>query len=226
MSGTVPKNYRAGVVIGSSTGLAAIGAVTIRTYLKTGSTSELRETLVLTSAARTVLGTSEPGRLEFVAQQLFNEVEFEAGAVLNLSYEFNVYYAYGIDANVVQTAQGVISRFATPSQGVDYSTAVIDNGITVCVKSNVLDPKRAGGQLLTNFATFTTLVGVSCPSTLRVKLEAPAPAGYYAGFVVGQQGTGDLNALSNLRITTFLNGVARETAIGPELLRVTVFPNG
>ena len=32
--------------------------------------------------------------------------------------------------------------------------------------------------------------------------------------------------LSNLRITTFLNRVARETAIGPELLRVTGLPNG
>ena len=58
MSGTVPANYRAGVVIGSNTGLSAIGSVTARAYLKTGNAVELREMLVLTTAAWTFLGTA------------------------------------------------------------------------------------------------------------------------------------------------------------------------
>ena len=111
--------------------------------------------------------------------------------------------------------------------GGNYSKMVVDNGVTVCANSNVLNPERAADQLLTNYATFTTLVGVNCPNTLRVKLEAAAPGSSYAGFMVGQQGTLERAVpLSNLRITPFLNGEPRETAIGPELLRVMVLPDG
>ena len=46
-----------------------------------------------------------------MTKQSFNLVEVEAAAVLNLAYEFNVYYTYGIDANVLQTALRVVSRF-------------------------------------------------------------------------------------------------------------------
>lgn len=222
MSGIVPKNHRAGVVIGASTGLSAIGTVKVHTYLGTSP----KQTLDVTSLAQTALGSTQPGRIEFLATEEFDKIELEVGSLLNLSYDVRVYYAYGIDANVVETASGVASRFATPTEGISYSTAVVDNNVTVCVNSGVLNPERAADQTLTNYATFTTLAGVSCPSTLRVKLEAPSPAGYYAGFVVGEQGLLDLSALTGLRITTYKNGVAQETATGAQLLQVSVLPNG
>ncbi|UOQ65948.1 T9SS type A sorting domain-containing protein [Hymenobacter volaticus] len=222
MSGIVPKNHRAGVVIGTSTGLSAIGTVKVHTYLGTAP----KQTLDVTSLAQTALGSTQPGRIEFLATEAFDKIELEVGALLNLSYDVRVYYAYGIDANLVETASGVVSRFATPTEGSNYSTAVVDNTVTVCANSGVLNPERAADQTLTNYATFTTLAGVSCPSTLRVKLEAPSLAGYYAGFVVGEQSLLDLSALTGLRITTYKNGVAQETATGAQLLQITVLPEG
>ncbi|MDF7812819.1 T9SS type A sorting domain-containing protein [Hymenobacter sp. YC55] len=222
MSGIVPKNHRAGVVIGAATGLSAIGTVKVHTYLGTSQ----KQTLDVTSLAQAVLGSAQPGRIEFLATEAFDKIELEVGSLLNLSYDVKVYYAYGIDANLVETASGVVSRFATPTQGVNYSTAVIDNNITVCANSGVLNPQHAADQTLANYASFTTLAGVSCPSTLRVKLEAPSPAGYYAGFVVGEQGVLDLSALTGLRITTYKNGIAQETATGAQLLQITVLPDG
>jgi hypothetical protein len=224
MNGTVPRNYRAGVVIGSSTGASVIGTIRIRTYLKTGNTLTPKESIDVTDLAGAALGTTEPGRVEFVAREPFNQLEIEAGAVLGVAYRLNVYYAYGVDANIVETARGVVSRFPTPAAGSNYSTQVVDNGVTVCVNSNVANPERAVDTDLTNFATFNTVVGVSCPNTLRVKLEAAVPRGYHAGFVVGRQGLADIQALGSLQIRTFLNGEPRETVSGLDLLQVTALP--
>jgi hypothetical protein len=225
MDAPVPKNHRAGVVIGAATGLSAIGAVTLRTYL-TGDPNP-KQTLNVTTLALAALGSMSPGRVEFLATQTFDQLEIEVNSVLNLSYDVRVYYAYGVDANLVETARGVVSRFATATAGVNYSTAVVDNNnVQVCANSNVLNPDRAVDQDLSNYATFSTLVGVSCPNTLRVKLETAAPAGYQAGFVVGQQGLLDVNALAGLQLTTYKNGVRQETATGGQLLNVTVLPNG
>ncbi|WP_331147491.1 T9SS type A sorting domain-containing protein [Hymenobacter sp.] len=222
MSGVVPKNHRAGVVIGANTGLSTIGTVILRTYLG----SDAKQTLDVTSLALAALGSTRPGRVEFLATEAFDKIEIETGSLVNVSYDVKVYYAYGIDANLVETAHGVASRFTTATEGVNYSTAVVDNNVTVCTNSGVLNPERAADQTLTNYATFTTLAGVSCPSALRVKLEAPSPAGYYAGFVVGERGVLDLNALASMRITTYKNGVAQETATGAQLLQVTLLPDG
>lgn len=222
MSGVVPKNHRAGVVIGTNTGLSAIGTVKVHTYLG----ADAKQTLDVTSLAEAALGSAQPNRIEFLATEAFDKIEVEVGSLLNLSYDVRVYYAYGIDANLMETASGVASRFSTPAVGVNYSTAVIDNNVTICTNSGVLSPERAADQTLTNYATFATLAGVSCPSTLRVKLEAPSPAGYYAGFVVGEQGLLDLSALTGLRLTTYKNGVAQETATGAQLLQVTLLPDG
>lgn len=225
MDAAVPKNHRAGVVIGAATGLSAIGTVTLRTYL-TGDPTP-KQTLDVTALALVALGNATPGRVEFLATQSFDQIEIEVNSLLNVSYDVRVYYAYGVDANVVETARGVVSRFLAPTAGVNYSTAGVDNNnVQVCVNSNVLNPEQAVDQNLNNYATFGTFVGVSCPNTLRVKLEATAPAGYQAGFVVGQQGVLDLNALAGLRLTTYKNGVAQETATGIQLLNVAVLANG
>lgn len=222
MSGIVPKNHRAGIVIGANTGVSAVGTVMLHTYL--GTTP--KQTLNVTNLALAALGSGQPSRVEFLATESFDKIEIEVNSLLNVSYDVKVYYAYGIDANVVETATGVVSRFATSVQGVNYSTAVVDNNVTICANSGVLNPERTVDQNLANYAVFTTLAGVSCPSTLRVKLESPSPAGYHAGFVVGQQSLLDVNALSTMRITTYKNGVAQETATGAQLLQLTVLPDG
>jgi hypothetical protein len=225
MDAVVPKNHRAGLVIGTSTGLSAIGTVTLRTYL-TGDPNP-KQTLNATALALAALGSTTPGRVEFLATQSFDQIEIEVNSLLNVSYDLRVYYAYGVDANVAETARGVLSRFPTPVAGGNYSTAGVDNNnVQVCVNSNVLNPEQAVDQNLTNYATFGSLLGVNCPNTLRVKLEATAPAGYQAGFVVGQPGVLNVNALAELRLTTFKNGIPQETATGAQLLTVTLLADG
>jgi hypothetical protein len=218
MSAVVPKDYRAGVVLGSSTGITTIGAVVLRTYLKDASgVSQFQEARVVTDAAKAILGTSTPGRVEFVASKPFNQVEIEAGAVLNVSYDINVYYAYGIDANVVTTATGYVSRFAQNLSNY-YSTAIQPNGVTVCANSNISNPGNAVDSDLTNYATFGSLLNVNCPNTLQTQLEGSSPAGYQAGFVIGSGGLLDVKVLSGLTVTTYLNGVAQESGTGAQLL--------
>lgn len=85
-----------------------------------------------------------PGRIEFLAIEAFDKIELEVGSLLNLSYDVRVYYAYGLDANLVETASEVASRFTTPTEGVNYSTTVVDNNITVCPNSRMLNTERAG----------------------------------------------------------------------------------
>jgi hypothetical protein len=226
MPAVIPKNYRAGVMLGSSTGLATIGAVVIRTYLKDASgTSQFQEAQVVTDAAKAVLGTSTPGRVEFLASKPFDQVEIEAGAVLNVAYDINVYYAYGIDANVVTTATGYVSRFSQSLSNY-YSTAIQPNGVTVCANSNINNPGNAVDKDLNNYATFGTFISVNCPTTLQTQLEGKAPAGYQAGFVIGNGGLLDAKVLSGLTVTTYLNGVAQESGTGAQLLNLQALSGG
>ncbi|AII52355.1 hypothetical protein N008_10245 [Hymenobacter sp. APR13] len=164
--------------------------------------------------------------MEFVTEKQFNRIEIEARSLLSVGYDLRVYYAYGVDANIQETVRGVLSRFPTPIENTHYSTRVVDNGVTVCLNSNVDFPDRAADTDLTNFATFRTIAGVSCPNTLRVKLEAAVPREFYAGFVVGLQGLADVNALKGMQIRTFLNGEPRETVTGVDLVQVNVLPGG
>ncbi|SHL60656.1 Por secretion system C-terminal sorting domain-containing protein [Hymenobacter psychrotolerans DSM 18569] len=222
MAQRVPKNSRAGFVVGSSSVLSAVGTVTITTF--DGATP--KETLNVTNLATTVLGSGAPGRLEFVAKQEFTHIQIVATSLLNVGYSIRVYYAYGIDANVVETAKGVVSRFGTPVEGQNYSTEVVDNGVSVCVNSGVQNPANAVSSSLNDYATFNSVVGVSCPNSLKVKLEGAVPGGYYAGFVVGKQGLADISLLGGLRITTYLNGEPRESVTSIDALNVTLLPNG
>ncbi|QNH62651.1 T9SS type A sorting domain-containing protein [Hymenobacter sediminicola] len=173
-----------------------------------------------------MLGSGTPGRLEFVAKEEFDHLEIIATSLIGVDYDIRVYYAYGVDANVVETATGVVSRFPSPAAGVNYSTEVVDNGVSVCVNSGVQNPSFAADASLTNHATFNSVLGVSCPNSLKVKLENSVPGGYYAGFVVGKQGLADISLLGGLRITTYLNGEPRESVTGFDLLTVTALPNG
>ncbi|TGD81597.1 T9SS type A sorting domain-containing protein [Hymenobacter wooponensis] len=226
MPAVVPKDYRAGVVLGSSTGITTVGAVVLRTYLKDASgTSQFQEARIVTDAAKAVLGTSTPGRVEFVATKPFNQVEIEAGAVINVSYDINVYYAYGIDANVVTTATGYVSRFSQNLSNY-YNTAIQPNGVTVCTNSSVSNPGNAVDGDLTNYASFSSLLNVNCPTTLQTQLEGKAPAGYQAGFVVGSGSLLDAKVLSGLTVTTYLNGVPQESGNGAQLLDLNALSGG
>lgn len=60
-----------------------------------------------------------------------------------------------------------------------------------------------------------------------MKPERPAsPAGYYAGFTVGNAGLLDATVLSGVRLRKFLNGIPQETNTDASLLQLNVLPGG
>ena len=218
----------------SLAGASALGTYTLRTYMRGSST--VIETRVVSAAVvqslRAVAATGQPVQMEFVAAQPFDDIQLEVSGITDVLYRLRVYNAYAVEALVQQPVQGLVSRFTAPDLSPYYSTAVTPGNLGACVNTNVTDPANAVDGSLTNFAQFGSFLSVSCPSSLSVKLEnlRTAPAGYYAGFVLGTAGLVDIAALSNLRITTYrtINGVRtkQESASGPSLLDLNVLPNG
>ena len=228
---------RAGLLVALDASIlstSALGTYTLRTYLRNSPT--VVETQVVSAAVvqslRVLAGAGRPVQLEFVAAQPFDDIELEVAGAVDVLYRLRVYNAYAVEALVQQPVQGLLSRFTVPDLSPFYSTAVAPGNLGACVNTDVLNPANAVDGSLTNYAQFGTFVSVSCPSTLAVKLEnlRTAPAGYYAGFVLGTAGLIDVTALSNLRLTTYKtsNGVRtkQESASGPSLLDLNVLPNG
>ncbi|MCB2406767.1 T9SS type A sorting domain-containing protein [Hymenobacter lucidus] len=224
LSGTAPATYRAGVVLSSGNALNAgtLATLTLRTYLNGSQQQEVRANDALVSS--TLLSDSRT-RLEFVSAKPFDRVEIAVGGLLNAVNTVRVLYAYGVATNTqFTTALGYLSRGAEPSSN-DYKVTTGSGPVAVCVGTGVANPTNAVDGGLNNYATLTTVAGVGCSAALQVKLEGQAPAGYQAGFVVGNGGVLDLNALNSLQVTTYLNGVAQETRIGAELLELTLLPD-
>ncbi|WP_170172448.1 T9SS type A sorting domain-containing protein [Hymenobacter rigui] len=235
MDGLVPVGHRAGIVVAREGGLLnllgvdLVSAIKIRTYLSSnGGASQLQETKVVdANVAAALLGSAStaPMPLEFTASRPFDQIEIEAASLVSLGYQLKVFYAYGIGSNRITTANGYVSRFATPTAA-NYSTTATDNGITVCVNSNVSNPANAVDTDLTNYATMGALADLSCPTSLQTQLEGTAPAGYYAGFVLGSRGLLDASLLSGLRLTTYLGNTVQETGTGAGLLSLSLLPSG
>jgi hypothetical protein len=228
LSGTGQKGDRAGIVVSNGSGLLniqAVGAVKISTYLKTGNTLAFRESYIVSASAvkTALLEHDRPTQLEFIANLSFNQIKIEIGGV-NVAYAMNVHYAYAVPTNVQPQAVGYISRFGTAGAG-QYSTAGTGTS-GVCLNTDVDNPGAVVDSDLTNYASFSSVLTVGCPSTLKVKLEGTSPAGYYAGFMLGSAGLLDASVLAGLRITTSLNGVPQETFTGANLLELHVLPNG
>lgn len=231
MASTVPANYRAGVLVRNNGALLNLlsanlaNRITIRTYMK-GSDAIVESHVVDAAVVGQLLSGTSPVRLEFLASKPFNQIEVSAAALGSVAYGLDVYYGYGIDANLVTTAKGYVSRFTGDlSDKVDTKIKPGDV-LTVCANSNISNPANAVDADLTNYATFGTLLSVNCPTTLQTQLESKAPAGYQAGFVIGSGSLLDVNVLSGLSVTTYLNGVAQETASGAQLLNLQLLSNG
>ena len=170
--------------------------------------------------------SSVPMRLDFIANQDFDNLEIRVGGTVN-AYTLRAYYVYAFPDNSAQPYKGVLSRLASPLPVGAYDTNARDkDGLTLYANSGVLNPQNAVSESLTDFATFTDLVSFSHPLALNVQLASPAAKNYQAGFVVGSSSLLDVNALSNFRITTSLNGKQQETSLNTSLLEVNLLPDG
>ncbi|WP_161787139.1 T9SS type A sorting domain-containing protein [Hymenobacter sp. IS2118] len=212
--------------------LNALGVLRLVTY----NGADKMQTVVISAAVAESLlnGIGSPVQLEFVASTPFTAIELQVGGLATLSYKLRVHYAYAVPALVQRPVLGLISRFAGTTAAElapYYGTGTKGVGIvSVCGFAGIANPQRAVDKDLTNFATFNNLATVACPSALTVALEGsqPAPAGYYAGFVIGSGSDGllDASVLSGLRVTTYLNGVKKESQTGLGVLELRVLPDG
>jgi hypothetical protein len=237
LAGTGQIGDRAGMVVapgGSLISLSALGAYTLVTY-KSGVEMERKAVSVnLIQGLQLLSAAGRPMQLEFIAATQFDAVELAITGAASANYALNVYYAYSVSALVKQPVKGLVSKFTGSNLSPYYNTTItpIDPLISVCANSNVTNPENAVDADLTNSARFGTLLSVNCPSSLSVKLEGlrTAPAGYYAGFMLGSSGLLDLSVLSKLRLTTYrtINGVRtkQESATGANLLDLKLLPNG
>ncbi|HEX8504732.1 MAG TPA: T9SS type A sorting domain-containing protein [Hymenobacter sp.] len=236
LSGTGAKGDRAGVVVSNVAtnknllNLNALGRIRLITY--NGITPQETETVSAAVAKALFEGDGRPTRLEFVANMPFTAIELEIGGVATASYKLNVHYAYAVPSLVQTQAKGVLSQFPATGAGLApyYGAGTSHAGVvSVCANAGVANPQNAVDGDLTNYAQFNSLATVSCPSALSVKLATgvPAPGGYYAGFVIGNDGLLDLSVLSGLRVSTYRNGVATgESASGAGVLELRALPDG
>lgn len=233
LSGTGEAGSRAGVLLanaGQLLNLQALGAVRVRTYLLSDGVLQAQETRLISPEVvkSALLEKDRPTQFEFVAGKPYNQIELEIGGLANVSFAVKVFYAYSVPSLVQAQVAGYLSRFPMPADGL-YSTAGTDTnlaGARICLNTEVNNPAAAVDNDLSNYASFSSLLTTGCPSALTVRLEGRSPAGYYAGFVIGNGGLLDLSVLSGLRIRTWLNGVPQETATGAGLLELHLLPNG
>ncbi|TGE21638.1 T9SS type A sorting domain-containing protein [Hymenobacter aquaticus] len=226
LNGAGLANYRAGVVIstGSLLNVSTLATLTLRTSLNGIPQEEVKGSDAIVSTR--LLADSRYG-VEFGASKAFDKVELVVGGLLNGINTVRVLYAYAVPAATqLDRAVGYISRSAQPAAG-DY---VVRSGggspLAVCVGTGVTNPENTVDADLDNFATLNTVAGVNgCTTALQVKLDGLAPAGYQAGFVVGNGSLLDLNVLDGLQLTTYLNGVQQETRRGADLLTLTLLPD-
>jgi len=227
LSGVAQTNYRAGVVIstGSLLNVGALASLTLRTYLNGTLQQEVHGNDAIVSSR--LLSDTRYG-IEFMSGTAFDKVEISVGGLLNAVNTVRVLYAYGVPAaeqNMI--AFGYLSRSDMPTAA-DYSVTTGANGpvVSVCVGTGVVNPENTVDADLNNYATLNTVAGVNaCTTALKVKLEGLAPAGYQAGFVVGNSSVIDLNVLDGLQLTTYLGGTKQESRRGADLLTLTLLPD-
>lgn len=229
---SVPAGYRAGFVISQSQSVVDISllpAITIVTYL--GNTEAERVSGANLLELGVLAGSTDPVQLEFITTKPFDRIRLEINyGLLNLNVfggNFRVHYAYGVERNVLATTNGFLSRF--PADLADHysiNDPANPDLISVCLNTGVQNPGNAVDEDLSNFATLQTTLGVSCQTSFKVDLEGTAPAGYYAGFVIGYDGLADVDVLNSITLATYLDGVRLESTNVSNIARLNVLPDG
>lgn len=224
VNGTDLTGYRAGILLSTNsslTGLNALGAISIRTYLSTGQSPNIaqQDSVISGTAAnaRLLAGKGQPSQFEITSNKPFDQVEIEFASVVNTT-TVNVHYAYAVGRNQASQVTGLTSNSSTTTPG-QFSTG------GDCAEK-VANPGLAVDNDKTNYASFNSLASVFCTARLTVGLTGTAPGNYKAGFVIGQANNlVDASVLSSLIIKTYKNGVLQESGSGAALLGLSVLPD-
>lgn len=203
-----PAVGRAGFLMTDGGGLVDVtllGGITLTTYLG----SDVRDTAGPSDIDARQLAR-EPGRsfVSFRPTQSFDRIRVTvAGAATLLR---NVGVAYALHSIPVTQPE---LRYLKRSRGATASADVS----SLCLGCTVTDVQNVVEQVA-QFATMRIPVGVTGTTSITVDAGQPQDAGTRVGFrFTDEVGIVSATLLGGLRLTTYLGGVAQETATGSEL---------
>ena len=233
-AGGVPAGYYAGFIIGKA-GLLDVGVLSglrVTTYLN----GVLQESFSGTGALELAVLPDGKARVAFPTTKAFNEVGIAREGLLTAVDNLEIYYGFGLASQAFLGLNPVLSNFATPVAGSDYSSSAPQTitvtvlGISTSVGlSDVVNPENAADMDNANFAQLRTtglgLIGTT-KASLRVRLNGAGRAGNRVGMVIGNgAGLLDLTALQRLTLLTYdSNNVLVETKSGSDLLGLGLLP--
>ncbi|MFC4261561.1 beta strand repeat-containing protein [Ferruginibacter yonginensis] len=207
-----PAGTYAGFVVDNNTLLGLFGNVTVSTYL--GNT--LQESVSGGSLISIGL-LSSTGRLGFVTTKNFDRIRFTFGTI-GVAGSVSVYYA-----EVERFCAGAtpVCNTNTPLVAPSYPAAIeaSHTGLTGITLGTISNETNVVNSNTDDFATIALPVGILASGSIAVKDQiTDYPAGYFAGFDVANPTLLSLNLISNITITTYLNGVQRESKAANQLL--------
>ncbi|MEO6133317.1 MAG: hypothetical protein ABIQ02_15865, partial [Saprospiraceae bacterium] len=211
--------YSAGNFAGFRVSSAAFSAgvfnsVTISTFLN----GTLRES----QASGSLIGLSAGFLaaqidLGFITTLTYNQIEITIGTDLGVT-DYNVYYAvmesFCAGPSLACNVQTAMNKPLFPMT-IDYTNTGSD-GITV---GNVDEPENAISASTTDFASLINTAGIIGSTFLATAEQVTNyPAGTFVGFDIQNFTLVGTGLLDNITITSYLNGVLKESKTGGNLL--------
>jgi len=215
LSGTVPgQGYRAGFVVGNA-GLLDVGLLNglrLRTFLGTAE----QEASGVGNLLNVQLLADDKAFVSFPATKPFDGVSIERGAAVALLNNLRLYYGFGLSEDSF-TTNPIVTSFLI--SGGRYTST---QGGVVCAGCGT-NVGTVGG---TPYIRLSQGLVAGGTNTVRFELTGAGLVGNRAGIVLGQTSALDLNALSNLVLTTYdASGTVLETATSSSLLSLDLLPD-
>jgi uncharacterized repeat protein (TIGR01451 family) len=189
--------------------------ISIKTYLN----GAIRETTTGSSLINLTL-LANPGNyvLGFNTNLSFDAIEISINSLAGVATSTDIYYAvirnYCAGPALACNAPTALNLPIFPAAIVNSHTGL--SGVSV---GSILNPEDAVTSSTTDYASLNLLVGVLGSASLAIKDQiTDYPVGTYAGFEIENTNLVSVSALSNVVITTYLNGVQRDQFSGTNLL--------
>ncbi len=195
-----------------------LSAITVKTYNN--------GTLAETSSAGSLIGVSSTlvankYEVGFYTTQPFDAIEITFNSVAGLAVTYDVYYPvvrkYCASPSLVCNTKTGLNKNATPAQSFATEIDYANTGISGVALATISNPESAISPSTTDFASVLFPVGIGS-ATLAVKDHATTyDAGHLVGFDIENVTALGVGLFNSTTITTYLNGVQRETASGSSL---------
>ncbi|MCB0647883.1 MAG: hypothetical protein KDC49_14540, partial [Saprospiraceae bacterium] len=216
-----PGGTYAGFVINDLNLLSLGSTVTITTY--SGST------LVESRTFSSLLGTPLNGELRkvgFITTQAYNRIRLTYAAAVGVAITVRAYYAEVVKGC---SLTALSCNTNTPLVQSNFGAVInpANSGFSGVAVGSISDATNVVNSNTNDFASMSINVGLLASASLSVRdlgdIFAP---GTFAGFELENQSLLGLSLLGNTKITTYLNGVPRDSATGNGLLLGTTLLSG